>query len=244
MTNASAFPETRYSLVQCLSDDDPQTRRSAYDALVTAYWKPVYTYLRLFRRHDREDAEDLTQGFFAHALEREFLAKFDPKRARFRTWLRTCLDGFVTNEVKKASRQKRGGGTTAVPLDFETAEGELRHHEIPVEADVEAFFHREWVRGLVGRAVDALRDDASAKGRDLDFAIFERYDLDDADGGERPSYGDVARELDVSVSRVTNALHAMRRRLREHVLSELRCICATEDEFRRESSGIFGAFGR
>ena len=79
---------------------------------MTAYWKPVFKYLRLKWHAPAEDAADLTQAFFLRAFEKSFFADFDPRRARFRTYLRTCLDGFVTNARKADTRQKRGGGLT------------------------------------------------------------------------------------------------------------------------------------
>ena len=73
-----------------------------------------------------DDAADLTQGFFLRAFEKDFFAGFDPSRARFRTYLRTCLDGFVANARKADARLKRGGGVTLIPIDFDEAERELR----------------------------------------------------------------------------------------------------------------------
>ena len=90
----------------------PDERRSAFDRLVTAYWKPVFKYVRLKWHATPEDAADLTQGFFLRAFEKDFFAGFDPSKARFRTYLRTCLDGFVANARKADARLKRGGGVT------------------------------------------------------------------------------------------------------------------------------------
>ena len=102
-----------------------QTRRVAFDALVSAYWRPVYKYVRIKWRADRDDAADLTQEFFARAFEKGSLGRFDPREARFRTFLRVCLDGFVANEHKAAGTTQtrrrrvvraarfRGGGARA-----------------------------------------------------------------------------------------------------------------------------------
>ena len=106
------FPATRHSIVAAIRSDQSDVRRSAFDTLVTAYWKPVFKYLRLKWHAPAEDAADLTQAFFLRAFEKSFFADFDPRRARFRTYLRTCLDGFVTNARKADTRQKRGGGLT------------------------------------------------------------------------------------------------------------------------------------
>ena len=86
------FPATRHSMVAAIRSGQPEIRRSAFDTLVVAYWKPVFKYLRLKWHAPEEDAADLTQAFFLRAFEKAFFDGFDPQRARFRTYLRTCLD--------------------------------------------------------------------------------------------------------------------------------------------------------
>ena len=137
MDAAGRFPPTRHSIVAGAQSDDPDARRQAFDVLVAAYWKPVYKYLRLKWQASDEDARDLTQEFFARAFEKAFFQRYDPDKARFRTYLRVCLDGFAANERKAARRLKRGGDHAIVPLDFQSAEGELRQHEIPDGADLD-----------------------------------------------------------------------------------------------------------
>ena len=78
-----------------MRSEDGATRRLGWEALVSAYWKPVYKHLRLRWRADAESARDMTQEFFARALEKSFFDEFDPERARFRTYLRVCVDGFA-----------------------------------------------------------------------------------------------------------------------------------------------------
>jgi len=237
----SRFPPTRDSVVAAIGDPDPEVRRCAFEVLVAAYWRPVYKYLRLRWRVDREQAEDLTQGFFAHAIEKGTLDPFDPKRARFRTWIRTCLDGFVSNEQRAAQRLKRGGGALHLPLEFEDAEGELRCLEPPAADDIEGFFHREWVRGLVALSLEELRAKSEAAGRRLEFTLFERYDVEPEGPDTRPTYAELAKQLGVSETKVTNALHAMRRRFRQTLLERLRAVTAGEAEFEAEARELFGA---
>ena len=97
-----AFPATRPSVVRDLGSVDPAARAAAYEALARSYWRPVYAYVRLRWRRSPEDAQDLTQEFFARAFEREYLSRYDPAKARFRTFVRTCLDGFLANQDKAA----------------------------------------------------------------------------------------------------------------------------------------------
>jgi DNA-directed RNA polymerase specialized sigma24 family protein len=100
-----------------LGDADPDVRR---DALVHSYWNPVYVYIRLRWNRDPADAQDLTQEFFARCLEKEYLARFDPSQARFRTFVRTCLDGFLANERQSAARP-RGAEADVAGTDASSA---------------------------------------------------------------------------------------------------------------------------
>src|SRR5689334_18045515 len=128
--NHSRFPQTRRSAIVNIQSQDTSLRECAVEALITAYWKPIYKYVRIRWNRSNEDAKDLTQAFFTRALEKDFFRSYDPAKARFRTYLRTCLEAFLSNENKAAGRMKRGGAASIVALDFETAEGELRQQDI------------------------------------------------------------------------------------------------------------------
>jgi RNA polymerase sigma factor (sigma-70 family) len=243
-----SFPATRHSVVAGIASADQQTRRVAFDALVTAYWRPVYKYVRIKWRADRDDAADLTQEFFARAFEKGSLDRFDPARARFRTFLRVCLDGFVANEHKAAGRVKRGGMVSFVSLDFASAEHELgqlpgraspANGTVVPSVDDDALFRQEWVRALFADAVAALREACDAAGKQSHFAVFQRYDLDDDIDG-RPTYAQLASELGTPITQVTNYLAFARRELRRLVLERLRDLCATDDEFRLEARELLG----
>lgn len=231
------FPLTRHSIVAAIRSERTEVRRSAFDALVHAYWKPVFKYVRLKWHASPDEAADLTQAFFLRAFEKDFFASFDPARARFRTFLRTCLDRFVANTRQAEGRLKRGGGAIVVPIDLPEAERELALQARNAVTDFDAFFHREWLRSLFAAAAAQLRDACAARGRPQRFAIFEQYDLA-ADEGERPSYGALARRFGVSATDVTNELAAARREFRRLVLAALRDQCATDEEFAAESRAL------
>jgi RNA polymerase sigma factor (sigma-70 family) len=233
----SGFPATRHSIVRAMRSARADDRREAFDALVTAYWKPVFKYIRLKWHASHEDAADLTQGFFLRAFEKDFFAEFDSSKARFRTYLRTCLDGFVANCRKSDARLKRGGAVTLIPIDFADAERELRDQTGSLVVDFDEYFHREWLRSLFSCAADRLRDACEGRGRVDRFRIFEQYDLA-SDEGERPTYAGMARALGLSTSDVTNELAAARREFRRLVLDVLREQCATDEEFEAESRAL------
>jgi RNA polymerase sigma factor (sigma-70 family) len=238
--SGSAFPLTRFSVVQATGSDDPGIRQEAWDALIRSYWKPVYKYVRIKWNTDASDAQDLTQEFFARAIDAGFFQRFDPARARFRTYLRVCLHGFVANEHKAASRKKRGGEYHLLPLDFQSAEGELMQAQIPADTDPEEYFRQESVRCLFGLAVNALRAHCEATRRPTLFALFERYDLAPPERMDRPTYQQLADELGLTVTQVTNQLATVRREFRRIVLDQLRAISGSEAEFRLEAVELLG----
>lgn len=238
---ASSFPPTRHSLLSLAKSGDAATRTRAHDALIACYWKPIYKYVRLRWNARAEDAEDLTQAFFADAIDSPFFERYDAGRGRFRTYLRVCVDGFAANTRAWAARQKRGGGIVHVPLDFTTAEGELRELPIAGGTDPEAIFRDEWVRRMFELALDDLRSHCDADGKSLQFALFERYDVglpETHASGE--TYADLARAFDLPVTQVTNYLAWARRAFREALLARVRDVTSSDEEFRTEVRELLG----
>ncbi|MGQ0641955.1 MAG: RNA polymerase sigma factor [Gemmatimonadaceae bacterium] len=233
-----AFPLTRYSIVAALKADNTAERERAFSVLVSAYWRPVYKYLRLRWRLAPPDAEDATQSFFGRAHERDYFARFDANRARFRTFLRTCVDAFAANERQAAQRLKRGGAAEHVSLDYATAEAELASADEP--DDYERFFAREWVRAIFASGVAELRAQCERDGHLAHFEIFSRYDLADGDDARSVSYATLATELRLTTSQITNYLAVARRQFRAIVLDQVRGLTATDAEFRDEVRELFG----
>jgi RNA polymerase sigma factor (sigma-70 family) len=233
------FPFTQWSAIVALRSGEQSERTRAFEIIVATYWKPVYKYIRLKWSKSNEDAKDLTQGFFAKAIEKDFFQGYDPAKARFRTFLRTCLDGFVANENKAAQRLKRGGAAQILPLDFAGAEGELKYIEIPSPDSMDDYFEQEWMRSLFSLAIDALRAECETKGKTAHFQIFQRYDLDET-AGDKISYEQLATEFKTSASNVTNYLAYARREFRRIVLEKLREMTATDEEFQNEARAVLG----
>jgi RNA polymerase sigma factor (sigma-70 family) len=202
------FPSTRRSAVFAVRSENSGERRNAFEALIEAYWKPVYKLIRIKWGYTAEDAADLTQGFFASAMEREFFGSYDPEKGTFRTFLRTCLDGYVANQRKSAARLKRGGDVRTV-----SAESELREHPPAPDLNPEEFFHREWVRSVFALALDDLRRLCAAQEKSVRFQMFERYALE-----QDASYADLAREFGLPLTTVTNHLAWARREFRRLLL--------------------------
>ena len=231
------FPATRHSVIERIRDADPDARRAAYGDLVEGYWKPVYKHLRMTWRLDPEDARDITQGFFADAFQKAWLERYEPEKARFRTFVRVCADRFVMNARQSASRLKRGGGVHTLALDFDGAEREVASSRLVSMPEPDEYFHQEFIRALFDKAVQAVRAEYAANSRQTHFTLFERYDLTPADG---VSYAQLAREFNLTTTQVTNYLAQVRRHFRERVLETLRGLCGTDAEFRREARELFG----
>ena len=231
------FPATRRSVIERIRAGDADIRRTAFGDLAAGYWRPSYHYLRLHWRLAPESAEDVVQAFFTVAFEKGYLERYDPAKAKFRTFLRTCLDRFVQNTQKAERAEKRGGQTETLSLDFPGAERELTHIAANDLRDLDRFFRDEMIRALFGRAVDELRGECDDAGKRATFRAFECHDLAPA---ADVSYASVARELNLTVTQVTNCLHVARRRFRELALGHLRDLCGTDEEFRLEARELFG----
>jgi RNA polymerase sigma-70 factor (ECF subfamily) len=233
------FPTTHASAVIGARSEDLDERTRSLELITLAYWKPVYKYARMRWRLPPEEAEDVTQDFFARALDKDLFAGYDLERGRFRTFLRTCLERFVVDRRRMAVAKKRGGGKPSLSLDFGDAEHELAGASPPAADALDGYFEAEWVRHLLSLAVEALRAECEAKGKQQHFRVFERYHL--ADPHDSPPYTTVAAEIGISTTDVTNRLNWARREFRRAVLETLRGITANDEEFKSEARAIFGA---
>lgn len=228
------FPATLHSAVLGVRSHDPAERIEATTRLARAYYRPIYKHLRLKWGKSPEDAEDLAQHFFEKAVERDMFAAFEPGRARFRTFVRVCLDRLVVNDHEATTRQKRGGVARAVALDVGDVEAELAERAEPFDAD--RMFDEEWARTVFSLSVERLERALVDAGKAPYFEVFRRYDLAD----DKPPYATLAAALGLRETDVTNYLSATRKKLRAIVLEVLRELTADEEEFRQEARELLG----
>src|SRR5262245_46789692 len=149
------FSKTRASVVAGLHSDDRVVRRRSLDIIATTYYRPVYAHLRLRWRKPRDVAEELTHDFFAWAIERGTFASFDTSRARFRGFLKACLDRFVVDVFRAENASKRGGRARLLHLDVDAIERDLGSCSAGADAAIDVF-DAEYARTLCARTVDAL----------------------------------------------------------------------------------------
>ena len=227
---AGGFHTTRWSIVlACAGDDnDPQAQQALADLFQT-YWYPLYVYVRR-RGHSEQDAEDLVQTFCVHLQEKHALAKADPERGKFRTFLLSSLQNFLANEHARASAQKRGGDREMVFLDAETAHNRYRlepaHSLTP-----EAIFETRWAHALLEETLAGLRADCVARGKER---LFDGLSPFLAFDGEAGSYQEAADRLKLPLSAIKTTVHRLRQDYREKLREEIGRTVSSPDEIDDE----------
>ncbi|WP_394827719.1 RNA polymerase sigma factor [Pendulispora albinea] len=212
-------------------------RARSRETIAERYWKAIYKYVRLRWQKPCFEAEELVQEFFVFVTDKNVFAAFDPRRARFRTFVRLCVDRFVISHRRSRHAKKRGGAAAFVPFEVHEAENELgREH--PIGVDPEQLFEAEWLRSLFQTAVASLRAHCTRNAKEVHFRAFELFYL--TDGAEKPSYERVATTLGISVVDVNNRLVYARRHFRSAILATLRACTATDEEMNDEARLLLG----
>jgi RNA polymerase sigma-70 factor (ECF subfamily) len=216
LADAARFRTTQWSLVIRAVDASDASSHQALERLCQGYWPAVHAFIAR-RGHSPEDAKDLTQGFFARLLEKDWLRAADATKGRFRTFLLTAVTRFLANERERAEALKRGGGQTFLSLDAENLHGdwtpELADRDTP-----EAAFERRWAETLLGRVMQRLQAEFDGGGRAGRFEALKCFLTDDR--GET-SYAAVAERLGMSESAVRSGIHRLRQRYGELVRAEI-----------------------
>jgi RNA polymerase sigma factor (sigma-70 family) len=210
--------------------------REALTALCESYWYPLYAFLRS-RGHPVQDAEDLTQAFFAQLLEKRTLRHADRGRGRFRSFLLTSLTNFAANERDKEAAQKRGGGVPAISLEFENAEGRFQL-EPATDETPEKIFDRRWAITLLDRVLARLTAEMIRTGKESQFERLKTYLI-----GDQPqlSYAENASILGVSEGAIRVAVHRLRRRFRDLIRDEIAHTVSSPEEIEDELHHLWKA---
>ncbi|MBW3566217.1 MAG: hypothetical protein KY459_16030 [Acidobacteria bacterium] len=163
------FETTRWSIVVAAGDRDGRAAEEALAQLCSTYWYPVFAFIRR-KGHRPEDAEDLTQAFFARLIEKDWISDADRNRGRFRTFLLTACQRFLSDERDRTRAIKRGGAATMIPIDTDSAERRLArslsHSETP-----EHLFDRQWCLTLLDSVLREVRHSYAVKGNEHLFGI-------------------------------------------------------------------------
>jgi RNA polymerase sigma factor (sigma-70 family) len=233
---AREFASTRWSLVAAAGLRDSPEAEAALASLCRLYWYPLYAYARR-RLPSAEDAQDLTQGFFAQLLEKDYLRQADRQRGRFRSFLLTAFKHFLSKEHERAHAQKRGGGRTTVPLDFQS--GERRYQCEPNHAATpEALYERQWALTLLEQTLAQLRQEQTLSAKERLFECLKGT-LTGEDAG-RP-YSDIAAELGISAEAIKVAVYRLRRRYAELLRAAIAQTVTSAEEIEDELRSLFAA---
>lgn len=236
--DARAFRTTHWSVVIQAGQKEEHRAKEALEQLCRTYWQPLYTYVRR-QGYLPEDAQDLTQEFFARLLARKTFALANPQRGRFRSFLLASIKHFLAHEWEKARAQKRGGGMQLIPLQFDTAETRLIQPVAPGETPDRAY-DRQWALSLLDVVLDRLRQEYAGAGREPMF-----IGLKDTLTGERSEipYCELGGQLGLSEGAVKAAAHRLRQRYRELLRDEIAQTVAGPAEIEEELRQLFAALG-
>lgn len=230
----SRFPSTSLSRL-FPSGGDPDTRlRDQLVRVATAYWKPIYLYIRRVWQKSDADAKDLTQAFLVHLVEHDVIARFDRGLGNFRPYLKRCLQRFLGNEARDGARQKRGGGRPPLPID-----ANVQVQLPPSGETAEEQFDRDWAVQTIDACLREVEEHFRSKGRELPFQVFRAIALDAAPE-EDASYRDVAARFGLNESAVRNHLRVVRQELRARLLRAASEYVVSEEDIFREMAEILG----
>jgi RNA polymerase sigma factor (sigma-70 family) len=222
---------TQWSQVLAARDGSDTEARAALESLCQTYWQPLYAYVR-HQGSDPEEARDLTQGFFAEFLEKDFLADVDPSKGRFRAFLLASLRHFLSHQRRSAQTLKRGGGTRTISLDSGAGEQGYTIHSGAQLTPLDVF-ERRWATTVLERAMARLEHQSEAAG---DASQFQRLKPYLTSPEPQAPYREVAETLGVSEGAVATAVHRLRQRygtcLRAEIAETVADPTEVDDELR------------
>jgi len=233
------FATTHWSVVRAAGKSSSTQQREALETLCQSYWFPLYAFLRR-RGYESHQAEDLTQAFFGHLLEKKELGTADPKYGKFRSFLLIRLKGFLSDERDRANALKRGGGRRIVSLSVQTAEGQY-DLEPEDRLSPEMLFEKSWALTVLERTMDRLEADMANANKQRLFEHLKVYLTTEKDA---VPYEGVAAELHMTAAAVRVAVHRMRRRYRRLLRDEISQTVGDDDQVDEEMACLFAALAR
>jgi len=225
------FPSTHWTLLLS-GRADSAAREVAYREIVSAYWKPLYFYVRR-KGLDVEAAKDAVQGLLTKLLEKEVLERLDPEKGRLRSFLKTSMDRHLRDDWIRRKRLKRGGGAQHVPMDFEVAESELS--ETP--PNPEEAYNRQWAISVMQRGFRRLTAEYEDGSRTGPFELVKEF----FGFGEVSPYRDLAAKYEMTIPQLKSFLHRARGRFRELLLEEITHTVSDSREMDAEYTEILSA---
>jgi RNA polymerase sigma factor (sigma-70 family) len=235
-TGKPRFATTRWSVISAAGKSSSPQQKEALEILCQSYWFPLYAYLRR-RGYDTHQAEDFTQAFFAHILEKKDLETADPKYGKFRSFLLVRLKYFLSDQRDRAQAKKRGGGKKVISLSIQNAEGQYKL-EPAIQLSPEMLFEKSWALTVLDRTMDRLETEMADKNKQNLFDCLKVYLTTDKDV---IPYQDMATELEMTEGSVRVAVHRLRRRYRKLLRDEIAQTVDNEDKIDEEMGCLFAA---
>ncbi|MCB1095683.1 MAG: sigma-70 family RNA polymerase sigma factor [Verrucomicrobiae bacterium] len=240
---SKSFPTTRWTLILDLQGGSESQRERALEELCQLYWFPIYGYVRQ-RGKSPEEAQDLTQSFFAQLLAGGGFERADAEKGKLRSYLLGAASRFIAKEWRRESAQKRGPGSPILSIDHAYAESRLAQ-DLVDGLTPEKAYDRRWAQTLLEGVAEALKCEYHARGRSRHHDLLSNYLF--WNSGE-PSYTEVAETLGMTEAAVRQAVLRMRKRygvlLRDHISFTVDHPDKIDDEvqelfaaFRRDSGG-------
>lgn len=231
------FTTTHWSVVLATGAAESSRAQEAVSRLCRSYWYPLYAYVRR-RGCSAEDAEDLTQEFFARLLEKQSLAHLTRHGGRFRSFLLKSLDHFLVEQWRRARTQKRGGGQV---ISLDAASAETRYRLEPADEHTpETLFDRAWALALLASVFYHLQEEYARAGK---AALFEQLKF--CLTGQRSAipYAELAARLTMPENTLKTLVRRLRERYRELLRAEVAQTVATSAEIDEELQSLFRALG-
>ena len=236
-SGSDPFETTQWSVVIAAGKDSSPEARQALATLCQKYWGPLYIFVRR-KNYTVEDAQDITQGFFAQFLERGSIRGASRDRGKFRAYLLSALKHYMTDEWRKGQAQKRGGGQVLLSLDFDSAE-KIYNMEPVDNKTPDVIYQEHWAMTLLNTIFDDLEKEYGDAGRADFFSKLKPYFTgEDAEG----TYAQLAEALDTTEGAIKTSIYRLRKRFGSLLRAEIAQTVANADDVEDEINHLFSLF--
>lgn len=229
MDEGYGFPTTEWtSVVKAANSEDVQRRSKAWSGLVRDYWMPLYAFSRRLG-HDRHDAEDLTQGFFAYLLQHPVLDSANRDLGTLRTFLLKVFQRYIGDVRDRANAQKRGGGIPVFSLNIEEGE-DLAFADLTSTETPEMLYDRAWAHSVLRSALEHLGATETEAGRGAQFSVLEPHLNPDSQA--EASYARAQEALGMNPENVRQAVSRLRKKFRDCLRARIAATLQEPDDAR------------
>lgn len=231
------FPTTRWTLILDLQNGSESQRDRALDELCQLYWFPIYGFVRQ-KGKTPEEAQDLTQAFFAKLLSADGFDRADAEKGKLRSYLLGAVSRFIAKEWRRESAQKRGSGVAKISIDQASAEGRMAM-ELADGMSPEKAYDRRWAQALLDGVTTALKSEYEARGRSAHYELLSKYLFWNSD---EASYAEVAEKLGMTEAAVRQAVSRLRKRYGVILRNHISFTVDHPDKVDQEVRELFAAF--